>query len=188
MSISRTSPEMDLSRSNAPSGEKHMQSTAEKRWYLVQCKPRQDSRALEHLQYQGYQCLLPTHQVERLRNGQWLRQEEPLFPGYLFIELDTVQDNWMPIRSTRGVSQIVRFGAAPLPVPSHVIDRLRTQGIPEKQELQPGDTVIVDWSSNNGIEAVFVAKDGTERVLLLLKLLQREVQVSVPTQVLVKAG
>ncbi|WP_236173117.1 transcription/translation regulatory transformer protein RfaH [Pseudomonas pseudonitroreducens] len=165
-----------------------MQATDEKRWYLVQCKPRQDFRALEHLRHQGYECLLLTQQVERLRNGQWNHQEEPLFPGYLFIELDTLQDNWMPIRSTRGVSQIVRFGANPLPVPDHVIGYLRLQIPPEHYELQPGDKVLVDWSGTSGMEAIFVAKDGTERVLLLLKLLQREVQVSVSTQSLVKAS
>lgn len=124
-----------------------MQSKAEKRWYLVQCKPKQDFRALEHLQHQGYECLLPTHQIERLRNGQWVRQEEALFPGYLFIELDTSRDNWMPIRSTRGVNQIVRFGPNPLPVSSNIIDRLRYQEIPRKQELQPGDKVFINGQS-----------------------------------------
>ncbi|MCP1647234.1 transcription/translation regulatory transformer protein RfaH [Pseudomonas nitroreducens] len=165
-----------------------MQATNEKRWYLVQCKPRQDFRALEHLQHQGYECLLPTRQIERLRNGQWNHQEEPLFPGYLFIELDTLQDNWMPIRSTRGVSQIVRFGSIPLPVPNHIISGLRYRDQPLEQELQPGDKVIVDWSGTKGMEAIFLAKDGTERVLLLLNVLQREVQVSVSTRNFVKAS
>jgi transcriptional activator RfaH len=163
-----------------------MQDTAEKRWYLVQCKPKQDFRALEHLQHQGYECLLPTHQIERLRNGQWIRQEEPLFPGYLFIELDTLQDNWMPIRSTRGVSQIVRFGANPMPVPVDIINHLRHKRAQLDHELQPGNKVIVDWNGTSGIEAIFLAKDGTERVLILLNLLQREVQVSIPTRGLTK--
>ncbi|WP_236198434.1 transcription/translation regulatory transformer protein RfaH [Pseudomonas pseudonitroreducens] len=165
-----------------------MQATTEKRWYLVQCKPRQDLRALENLQYQGYECFLPTQQIERLRNGQWNHQKEPLFPGYLFIELDTSQDNWMPIRSTRGVSQIVRFGANPLPVSNHIISYLRLHAPSEDHEFQPGDKVILDWSGTSGIEAIFLAKDGTERVLLLLTLLQRVVQVSVSTNNLVKAS
>ncbi|MCJ1879733.1 transcription/translation regulatory transformer protein RfaH [Pseudomonas nitroreducens] len=164
-----------------------MQATAEKRWYLVQCKPKQGFRALEHLQHQGYECLLPTHEIERLRNGQWVRQEEALFPGYLFIELDTLQDNWMPIRSTRGVSQIVRFGPNPLPVPDHIIGHLRLRDQPLEHELQPGDRVVVDWSGTKSMEAIFIAKDGTERVLLLLNLLQREVQVSVSTRSFSKA-
>ncbi|WP_447746951.1 transcription/translation regulatory transformer protein RfaH [Pseudomonas nicosulfuronedens] len=165
-----------------------MNATTKKHWYLVQCKPKQDLRALEHLQRQEYECLLPLHKVERLQKGQWNTQEEPLFPGYLFIELDTLQDNWMPIRSTRGVNQVVRFGANPLPVPINIIDRLRNTAPPIEQELHPGDKVIVNWGETQGIEAIFLTKDGTERVLLLLNILQREVKVTVPLHGLARAG
>lgn len=165
-----------------------MQTTNEKHWYLVQCKPRQDFRALEQLQNQGYQCLLPTQQIERLRNGQWLLKEEALFPGYLFIELDTLQDNWLPIRSTRGVSQIVRFGAEPVPVPQFIIERLKQSAHPPQYAIKPGDIVIIDWAGTGGIDAIYLAKDGTERILLLLKILQREIQVSMPIEGIVKVG
>ena len=165
-----------------------MNSTTEKRWFLVQCKPKQDFRALENLQRQGYGCLLPLHKVERLQKGQWQALEEPLFPGYLFIELDTLLDNWMPIRSTRGVSQIVRFGETPLPVPGTIIDYLRTRNPPLEHELRPGDKVIVNWAGTSGVEAVYLAKDGTQRVILLLHLLQREVKVSTSAKNLIIAS
>lgn len=159
-----------------------MQSTEEKRWYLVQCKPKQDFRALENLKLLGYECLLPTVEAERISRGKWLVQVEPLFPGYLFIELDVLYDNWMPIRSTRGVCRIVRFGEKPLPVPIEIIRFLHYQRSPMRQVLQPGDRVIVDWEGTKGIEAVFLTKEGIERSLILLKILQRELQISVPTR------
>lgn len=165
-----------------------MSSTTEKRWYLVQCKPKQDLRALEHLQRQGYECLLPLHKVERLQKGQWQTLEEPLFPGYLFIELDALLDNWMPIRSTRGVSQIVRFGSYPLSVPPNIIEQLRETSPSVEPELLPGDKVIVGWGGVRGIEAIFLTKDGAERVLILLNILQREVKVTVPVNGLARAG
>jgi hypothetical protein len=31
-------------------------SKSQPRWYLVQCRARQDERALEHLQRQGFEC------------------------------------------------------------------------------------------------------------------------------------
>ena len=159
-----------------------MNSTTERRWYLVQCKPKQDLRALENLQRQGYECLLPLHKVEYLQKGQWQIKEEPLFPGYLFIELNTLQDNWMPIRSTRGISQIVRFGAEPLPVPREIIERLQCGDSAPEQTFKPGEKVIISWAGSSGLEAIFLAKDGTERVLLLLKILQREIRISIPMQ------
>lgn len=164
-----------------------MNSTTERRWYLVQCKPKQDLRAFENLQRQGYECLLPLHKVEYLQKGQWQVKEEPLFPGYLFIELDTLQDNWMPIRSTRGVSQIVRFGAEPLPVSGEIIEQLQYRAIVPDQTFKTGDKVIIKLAGVSGLEAIFLAKDGTERVLLLLNILQREIRISASTHGLSRA-
>ncbi|MBD9677063.1 transcription/translation regulatory transformer protein RfaH [Pseudomonas sp. PDM18] len=157
-----------------------MQTVTEKRWYLVQCKPRQDLRALANLQQQHYECLLPMRQVERISQGTLQLRSEPLFPGYLFIELDTLQDNWMPIRSTRGVSQMVRFDNEPLPVPQSVIAGVRSHTSAVIRLLQPGDRVRISTSESVGVEAIFEARDGTERVILLLNLLQRDSRVSVP--------
>lgn len=164
-----------------------MQTTAEKRWYLVQCKPKQDFRALENLQHQGYHCLLPTYQAELLRRGQWAKKEEPLFPGYLFIELDSLKDNWMSIRSTRGVNQVVRFGDTPLPIPAQVIDNLKkSQAFDLNITLQPGSKVHLSFGGTQYLEAIFLARDGTERVLLLLNILQRELRISAPTKSLIR--
>lgn len=161
-----------------------MQATTEKHWYLVQCKPKQDFRALEHLQHQGYECLLPTRQIEQLRNGQWSSQEEPLFPGYLFIELATTKDNWMSVRSTRGVRKIVSFGITPSTVPTAVIDQLRTNRLPIKPKFIPGEKIIVDYTGMDGMEAIFIAKDGEERVLILLKILNRQIKTTTSTSLL----
>lgn len=157
-----------------------MQAVKERRWYLVQCKPRQDLRALANLQQQHYECLLPMRQVERVSQGTLQLRSEPLFPGYLFIALDTQQDNWMPIRSTRGVSQIVRFDNAPLPIPHSVIEGVRSHAAAVVRLFETGDRVRVSVPGSLGIEAIFEARDGTERVILLINLLQRESRVSVP--------
>lgn len=151
-----------------------------KQWYLIQCKPRQDMRALEHLERQGYQCLLPTHDVERLQKGKLQQLTEPLFPGYLFIHLDRVDDNWMPIRSTRGVNQIVSFGGRPTPVPDVVLGKLATRQGVVAPVLSAGDRVVINEPGLQALEAIFLEPDGEGRVLLLLHLLQRDLTVKVP--------
>lgn len=151
-----------------------------KQWYLIQCKPRQDMRALEHLERQGYQCLLPTHELERLHKGKRQQLTEPLFPGYLFIHLDRVDDNWLPIRSTRGVNQIVSFGGRPTPVPDSVLGQLANRDSTAAPLLSPGDRVFINEPGLEALEAIFLEPDGEGRVLLLLKLLQRDLTVKVP--------
>src|SRR5690348_6775960 len=143
-------------------------------WYVIQCKTREDCRALEHLERQGYACYRPTLSVEKLRHGRRSTSQESLFPGYLFVQLDQVEDNWAPIRSTRGVIQIVRFSEDPAPMPHEVIESIRerlAKGPPRTPYLQPGEQVVIAEGAFSDVEAIFVADDGSERVMLLMNLL-----------------
>lgn len=149
-------------------------------WYLVHCKPRQDERAEEHLLRQGYACYRPRLQRERLVRGRRQSVVESLFPGYLFIQLKP-DSNWSPLRSTRGVNRLVRFGEYPLQVPSSLIDSLQERTPSEPQPLlQPGDRVRIVDGSFAELEAIFLSMDGEERVVLLMKLLNREHRLSLP--------
>ena len=83
-------------------------SSDQPNWYLLQCKPRQDERAHLNLMQQNYQVFHPQLVSERVIRGKRQRVQESLFPGYLFIQLSR-DDNWAPLRSTRGVSRFVEF-------------------------------------------------------------------------------
>jgi transcriptional antiterminator RfaH len=153
------------------------------RWYVIKSKPRQEYRALENLERQGFPCYLPELSVEKLNYRCKLETREPLFPGYLFIELNDVDDNWYPIRSTRGVSHIVRFNEHPLPIHDAIVETIRERlaGSPLKVPyLQPGDRVRIVDGSFSQLEAIFVANDGEERVMLLLNILHSEQTLSFP--------
>jgi transcriptional antiterminator RfaH len=146
-----------------------MRKLTQLRWYLVHCKPREDERALEHLQRQGFECYRPMRPVERLRDHRRLVAVEPLFPRYLFIHLDSVHDNWYPIRSTRGVHQIVRFDKEkPLAVSDAIIEGIRMRLATRAPEpyLKPGERVRITEGPFSHLEAIFVANDGDERVVL----------------------
>jgi transcriptional antiterminator RfaH len=158
------------------------------RWYLIQCRPREDERALENLERQEYQCYAPSYIVERWRQGRRLRLSEPLFPGYLFIHLDRVNDNWRPIRSTRGVNRIVSFNGEPPAVPDEIIEGIRTRlnAAPLTPRFRPGERVRVTKGPFAEIEAIFVATKGEERVILLLDILQQEQRLSFPASSVVK--
>lgn len=152
------------------------------RWYLVQTKPRQEARAKEHLERQAFECYWPLRPQQDAKAKR--KSEESLFPGYLFIRLDRLQDNWYPIRSTRGVNQIVSFGGNPVPVADELIDNLRERlsGVAQSQptlQLAPGEPVRLKLSVLNAVDAIFVCPDGEERSVILLNLLQREQRISV---------
>jgi transcriptional antiterminator RfaH len=154
-------------------------------WYLVQCRARQEERALEHLERQGFECYRPLYERERIRRGRKELASAGLFPGYLFIRLDRIQDNWLPIRSTRGVIQIVRFNEYPKPVADELIEQIRQRikkGSLRESYLKSGERVVITEGCFFGVEAIFVATDADERVTLLLKILQREQTLSFPIE------
>lgn len=160
-------------------------------WYLVLCKPRQDERALEHLVRQGFECYRPVRQIERLRNSRRILVAESLFPRYLFIHLDSVQDNWYPIRSTRGVHGLVQFNQKPAPVRNEIVEdiRIRLKSTPVHEPyLKPGERVCITKGAFSQMEAIFISTDGDERVVLLLNLLNQNHEISFPLQNVGKLG
>lgn len=150
-------------------------------WYLIHCKAKQDERAEENLQRQGYQCYRPTYRRERLLRGRRQTLCESLFPGYLFIQL-SAHDNWAPLRSTRGVLRTVSFGGQPMAIANEVIGhlQLREREPSEQTLLTEGDLVRINEGSFAELEALFLAMDGDERVVLLMNFLQREQRINLP--------
>ena len=159
-----------------------MTSLSSARWYLIQTKPRQESRAEDNLRRQHFECYRPV-KPNAAGNG---KADEALFPGYLFIRLDRKLDNWYPIRSTRGVARVVAFGSEPTPVRDELIEQLRQRlaAPSQKPQFEPGEKVQLHSGSFNELEAIFVSADGEKRSVILLNLLQREQKVRVPTRYL----
>ncbi|WP_194726591.1 transcription/translation regulatory transformer protein RfaH [Noviherbaspirillum malthae] len=149
-------------------------STPGPSWYLLQTKPKQEFRALEQLENQGYCCFLPTLSVEKVRRGKRDVVVEPLFSRYLFIQLDTVTSNWFPIRSTRGVSKIVAFGERLAMLPDACIAALQhAPTIPPRPLFTPGDPVTITSGPFAGLEGIYQMTNGDERAMVLLELMSQ---------------
>ena len=158
---------------------------AARTWYLVYCKPRQESVARENLARQGYETYLPFMRDVRRRQGKRVTLITPMFLRYLFIHLNLQTDNWAPVRSTLGVVSIVRFGRAAARVPDDLLAMLRSredaQGIQilPVEEYKPGSRVRITQGGFAGYEGIFQAATGRDRVTVLLDVLGRKARASV---------
>jgi len=144
-------------------------------WFLVHCKSRQEFRALENLTEQGYVCYLPTIRAGKTSSaGIYLtdKPERALFPGYLFVRLSP-DSNWHSLRCTRGVLRIVGFNNKPYPIGNELIEQIKNR-CKGYRPLAPGEKVQVRIGPNAGIDAIFLTANGSERAVLLLKLLNQE--------------
>jgi transcriptional antiterminator RfaH len=148
-----------------------------KAWYLIYSKPQQEQLALENLERQGYPSYLPLIRNRKRRRGRYVSVIEPMFPRYLFVHLSDETDNWGPIRSTIGVANLVRFGMRAARVPDSLVHMMQSrdeEGVQAlaQPELKPGDPVRIVEGVMAGYEAIFQARTGKERVVLLLQLAQ----------------
>ena len=137
-------------------------------WYVVHTKPRNEGRALENLQNQGFECFLPIMEVEKRVRQRIQKVVVPMFSRYLFIQLSDVTQNWFPIRSTLGVSKLVSFGNQPAKAPQSLIDFLREA---PRKEVERLFGVQVISGPLKGLEGIYQAHDGEMRAMILVELL-----------------
>ena len=159
-------------------------------WYAVHTHPRKEGVALENLQRQGFESYLPLLRVQKVRRGRAVMVDEPMFPRYLFVRLDSsVQGrSWAPIRSTLGVRALVQFGGRPARVLPELIDWLRDRErhFDPLHLFEPGDAVTVIDGPFKGLEALYQGVDGEHRALILLEILSKPVRVALDAGSLVR--
>ncbi len=163
-------------------------------WYVLQTKARHEGIAEWNLGNQAFTTFLPMLRVQRHLRGRLQSVCEPLFPGYLFIELDLERQNTAPIRSTRGVIRLVRLGDTLQPFPESLLQALMQaqtvsgDAIDPAKLFQSGDEVRLINGPMAGMKAIFKARNSRERVILLLNILGSETPVSVSPHHIAKAG
>jgi transcriptional antiterminator RfaH len=152
------------------------------RWYVIHTKPSRESLAEANLRRQGYEVYVPRMAQSLHRRGQWSECIVPLFPRYLFLQLNEGCQALNPVRSSIGVTSIVRFGARYAIVPDQVITQLRSRADPEsglhhlvnRPLLARGASVRITTGPLEGLEGVFEREAGSARVVILLNLLGQE--------------
>ena len=157
----------NLYTESKPSASKH-------EWFVVYAKARQENVALVNLERQQFHCYLPRIQLSKRRNGQIVPSIEPFFPRYLFVRLALQEQDWAPIRSTRGVCGLVRFEGVPKRIPEQFINLLKENE--DSQFLQRvinrswkvGDQVKIEQGPFAGYQCIFQQKRGADRVSVLL--------------------
>lgn len=151
-------------------------------WYALQHKPAQGDRALQHLQNQDIACFYPKISVEKIKGGKRSTKLEPLFPGYLFVNLEQTDPMWSKLRSTRGVLKIVGFANKPAPISDAVIQHIKESldSVAELGGIKPGQAVQLSDGPFEGINAIFQSYDGEARAIVLISFMQKKQEVRVP--------
>jgi transcriptional antiterminator RfaH len=176
----------------APRDIQHPQS-GNARWYVVQTKPFAENRAITHLERQGYRIFCPRYR-KTIRHARKKKSVlAPLFPNYLFLQMDPTHDRWRSVNGTRGVARLLTHGDSPQPVPHGVIEALQAQSDIDG---------VIDWAPSFRIGQMiqvmegpftdFIGRlerlDSAGRVRVLLDLLGRPVPVNLRREAIISAA
>lgn len=142
-------------------------------WHVVHTKPRAEARAFENLERQGFEVFLPMITLQKVRRAKLAKITEPMFSRYLFLRTTAGMEDLSVVRSTLGVSQLVRFGTVPAKVPHAWVEAMRVQPAVQETLHKQGDKVLLGDGMLKGLEAVYMHADGEMRAMVLIDLLSK---------------
>lgn len=94
-------------------------------WYAVWTKSRQEKAAAARLTALGISHYLPLQSQARQWSDRKQTVEAPLFPGYLFVQLDVCTATKLEVLRTPGVAGFVCNSRGPAPIPEEDIESVR---------------------------------------------------------------
>lgn len=148
-------------------------------WYLAYTKPRQEDVAQLNLQQQGFDVYLPLYKKFKRTPQGPVSVFEPMFPRYLMFRPLRDGLGLSTVRSTRGVTSLVRFGFEPAVMQDELVQAIRRfeqereqATLQELSNLRVGQAVRLRHTALNGLEGL-VQTVSSKRVAVLLEILGR---------------
>jgi transcriptional antiterminator RfaH len=141
-------------------------------WYLVKTKARMEEIAEINLKNQGIEYFLP-----RFTCGK--REGKVIFPGYIFIK-PKMGNTFQSIRSTKGVSDFVRFEMTFANASDETIDELKAgvdvmSGRMDQINLhQKGDQVFIKSGPFKDFNAIFEKYEANQSAIVLINFLRNQ--------------
>ncbi len=152
-------------------------STPLHRWYLAYTKPRQEDIAKLNLDQQGFETYLPLYKKFKKTEQGPVSVFEPMFPRYLFFKPGRAEQSISTVRSTKGVTTLVRFGFEPAVIDEELLRRIRQieedrdhATLVELSQLKPGQAVRLQHTALQGVEGL-IQSVSSKRVAVLLEIL-----------------
>jgi transcriptional antiterminator RfaH len=153
-------------------------------WIVVNTQPHREHVALENLLRQEFVAYCPRIR-RRIRHARQSRDVlRPIFPGYLFVQVNPDLQLWRPILSTYGVRTLVRCGDRLSFLDDAFIESLKEREIDgaimrPASTYEPGQQVKLTGGAFDSLVATILELDEKDRLVVLMDLLNRPTKVTV---------
>lgn len=102
-------------------------------WYVVHTYSGHENKAADalrqristmNLSHKIYEVVVPIRNIVVVRQGKKEEQKEKIFPGYLLVRMMLVDDSWLAVRTTPGVTAFVGMGNKPTPISDKEVEAI----------------------------------------------------------------
>ena len=155
-----------------------------RQWMVVNTQPHRERFALENLDRQDFTSYCPMLQ-KTVRHARKARNVlRPMFPGYVFVEVDLEHQRWQSILSTYGVRSVVRCGDEPSFLTRDFIASLKVREVDgvivrPQSRYTIGQKVRFSGGAFDNLIATIIDMDEKDRLVVLMDLLNSRVKVKV---------
>lgn len=161
-------------------------------WYVVYTQAQKEVVAARNLVNQGFEVYLPRYRKQCRHARRVYNVMAPLFPRYLFVNLDPAAQRWRAINGTVGVSYLLCEGPDPMPIPDEVIDAILARDDGGNVHVAAptfakGQRLCVTEGPLADLEGMFECVDDSQRVVLLLEFMGRTVRTRLPSHAVTAA-
>jgi transcription antitermination factor NusG len=153
-----------------------------KEWYAVYTVVRHEKAVNSDLAEKDIETFLPLREVLSRWKDRKKRIKIPLFPGYLFVNID-LKEMW-DVLNRRSVVRILGVKGIPIPVPVEQINAIRRL-LESDLRYDPypyfaeGKEVIVVNGPLQGVKGKILEVRGNYRLVLSVDLIQRSVSLEI---------
>lgn len=152
-------------------------------WIVVTSQPRREDWARENIEKQGAVAYVP-----KVAHPSNPNKTTPLFPRYMFVDIEPVDGQWVFLTGTFGVSGVILRGDEPAPIRAIEIDAIRSREdefglvkLPSAPEVTNpfarGERLRVAEGPFLGSWGICEGMSSEQRVYVLLNMLGRRTRV-----------
>ncbi len=152
-------------------------------WVVAKTKANQENRAYKNLNNQGFVVFMPCFESKKFKNNTWSPYQELLFPGYVFINLDSCFNKAHKINNTLGVSKLLMdsYSGYPSILPDDIVNEIKNNLNKSLNinNINVGDNVVYTKGSLSNIVGTVIELSGKSRIRLLIDLINTKREVFV---------
>jgi transcriptional antiterminator RfaH len=158
-----------------------------KHWFLIQFKRNSYRLAERNLKRQGFETFLPMQKITRRKATRFVSDLRPLFPSYMFVNLDVEAAPWRKINNTIGVKHLLSFDGKPKSLPLQLVSALMSRCDASGKLLLPktfnsGDSVKLLSGPFANYVATVERIDASQRVWILMQFMGQSTSIRLVTE------